>query len=289
MATSGDIAVLQFGVDSKWHWKYLTPSALSTFSFNSSVATPILTGIGIATGNIPSIPIPLGCMDMTLATPVVFDSELKTVGLTTTLTNLALLSGTSGVPRKTAAATWTLDTSTFLTGNQTITLLGDATGSGATTISLLLATVASAGTYTGVTINAKGLVTSGTQISYNNAASLAIQTVAAAANGSQVSSTQVAHVAYTVPTSTTSTIGGASSVTVVLEICSTNSTTAANWITIATCQNSQTVTLAIALQVVQVLQQQLCGVIPIGFFRRLRSIITGTGSASTASGQEVLI
>lgn len=209
--------------------------------------------------------------------------------LTTIITNMAALSGTTGVPRKTGAATWTLDTSSFLTGNQTITLSGDVTGSGATTITTTLATVATPGTYSGVTVNAKGLVTAGTTLSFNNAASVAIQTVAAAANGAQVSATQAAMVSYTVPTSTTSTIGGASSVTVVLEICSTNSAVAANWTTISSVQNSQTVTLAVALQVVQVLQQVVAGVVPAGFFRRLRSIISGTGSSSTASGQEVLM
>lgn len=44
------------------------------------------------------------------------------------------LTGTTGLLRKTAADTWTLDTSTFLTANQTITLSGDVTGSGTTAI-----------------------------------------------------------------------------------------------------------------------------------------------------------
>lgn len=35
MSTSGDIAVLQFGSDNKWHWQLFTPAALSTFSFNT--------------------------------------------------------------------------------------------------------------------------------------------------------------------------------------------------------------------------------------------------------------
>jgi len=55
------------------------------------------------------------------------------------LTAIAALSGTTGLVRKTAANTWTLDTSTYLTGNQTITFSGDATGSGATSVALTIA------------------------------------------------------------------------------------------------------------------------------------------------------
>lgn len=41
MPSNGDIAVLQFGNDSKWHWQFLTPAVLSTLSFNN-VTTPAL-------------------------------------------------------------------------------------------------------------------------------------------------------------------------------------------------------------------------------------------------------
>jgi len=61
------------------------------------------------------------------------------------LTAIAALAGTSGLARKTAANTWTLDTNTYLTANQTITLSGDVTGSGATAIT----TSISAATVTG--------------------------------------------------------------------------------------------------------------------------------------------
>lgn len=78
------------------------------------------------------------------------------------LTAIAALSGASGLPRKTALNTWVLDTATYLTANQNITIWGDATGSGTTAIALTLASVATAGTYRSVTIDAKGRVTSGT-------------------------------------------------------------------------------------------------------------------------------
>lgn len=78
---------------------------------------------------------------------------------------IAALAGTSGLLRKTAANTWSLDTSTYLTSNQTITLSGDASGSGTTAITVTLASVGTAGTYTKVTTDAKGRVTAGTTLS----------------------------------------------------------------------------------------------------------------------------
>jgi uncharacterized membrane protein len=78
------------------------------------------------------------------------------------LTSIAGLTGTTGFLKKTAANTFALDTSTYITGNQSISVSGDASGSGTTSIALTLATVATAGTYRSVTVNAKGLVTSGT-------------------------------------------------------------------------------------------------------------------------------
>lgn len=76
---------------------------------------------------------------------------------------IAALAGTTGFLKKTAANTWSLDTSTYITGNQTITVSGDATGSGSTSIALTLANSGvSAGTYKSVTVDAKGRVTAGT-------------------------------------------------------------------------------------------------------------------------------
>jgi phage-related tail fiber protein len=79
------------------------------------------------------------------------------------LTAIAGLAGTAGFLKKTAVNSWSLDTSTYLTGNQTVTISGDATGSGATSIALTLANSGvSAGTYRSVTVDAKGRVTAGT-------------------------------------------------------------------------------------------------------------------------------
>lgn len=80
------------------------------------------------------------------------------------LTAIAALAGTSGLLKKTAADTWTLDTTAYLTANQNITVSGDATGSGTTAIAVTLASVGTAGTYTKVTTDAKGRVTAGTTL-----------------------------------------------------------------------------------------------------------------------------
>ena len=83
------------------------------------------------------------------------------------LAAIAALAGTSGLLKKTAADTWTLDTSAYLTTNQSISVSGDATGSGTTAISLTLANSGvTAGTYnnsatanTPLTFDAKGRIT----------------------------------------------------------------------------------------------------------------------------------
>ncbi len=87
---------------------------------------------------------------------------------------IATLSGTTGFLKKTAANTWALDTNTYLTGNQTITLSGDVTGTGATGIAVTLANSGvTAGTYGSATqvpvftVDAKGRVTGVTNTSIN--------------------------------------------------------------------------------------------------------------------------
>lgn len=62
-----------------------------------------------------------------------------------------------------AASTAFVKAQNYITGNQTITFSGDATGSGTTSVALTLANSGvSAGTYKSVTVDAKGRVTGGT-------------------------------------------------------------------------------------------------------------------------------
>lgn len=63
-----------------------------------------------------------------------------------------------------AASTAFVKAQNYLTGNQTITFSGDASGSGTTSVTLTLASVGTAGTYAKVTTDAKGRVTSGTTL-----------------------------------------------------------------------------------------------------------------------------
>lgn len=80
------------------------------------------------------------------------------------LTSISTLTGT-GLLRRTGTETYTLDTSTFLTSNQSISLTGDATGSGATAITVTLGNSGvTAGTYTKITVDAKGRATAGTAL-----------------------------------------------------------------------------------------------------------------------------
>ncbi len=66
----------------------------------------------------------------------------------------------TGFLKKTAQNTWSLDTNTYLTGNQSITVSGDASGTGTTAISLTLATVGTPVTssFVKITTDTKGRV-----------------------------------------------------------------------------------------------------------------------------------
>lgn len=72
------------------------------------------------------------------------------------LTAIAVLPGSSGFLKKNAPDAWTLDTNTYLTGNQNITLTGGISGSGATNIN---ATVITNANLTGV-VTSEGNATS---------------------------------------------------------------------------------------------------------------------------------
>lgn len=87
-------------------------------------------------------------------------SGAVSLGASATATTPAAGSNTTAV-----ATTAFVKAQNYLTGNQSITISGDASGSGTTAITLTLVNVGTAGTYTKVTTDAKGRVTSGTTLS----------------------------------------------------------------------------------------------------------------------------
>jgi hypothetical protein len=113
------------------------------------------------------------------------------------LTAISVISANSGLLKKTAANTWSLDTNTYITGNETITLSGDMTGSGNTAITATLSTTGvAAGSYGTSTSVPTVLIDSRGRISSASNTSIAIDTSAivsgtfSAARISQASVTQ---------------------------------------------------------------------------------------------------
>lgn len=81
--------------------------------------------------------------------------------LNTDLTAILSLGDTGGFLKNVSAGHWEYDTNVYLTGNQPITISGDATGTGATAINLtLINTGVTGGTYSQVTVDSKGRVIS---------------------------------------------------------------------------------------------------------------------------------
>lgn len=127
----------------------ISPLTIDSYGRVSAVGSAV--SITPAWSNITGTPTTLAGYGITDAQPLDMD-----------LTKIASLTQTNGLLKKTATDTWTLDTNTYLTGNQSITLSGDATGSGATSISVTLANSGvTAGNYTKVAVDSKGRVTSG--------------------------------------------------------------------------------------------------------------------------------
>jgi len=100
-----------------------------------------------------------GAGTATLGKAVNFTGTVDFQGTTTALTVTAADNST-----KVATTAWVKNQG-YRTGNETINVFGDATGSGTTSITVTLAnTGVTAGTYTKVTVNSKGLVTSATTL-----------------------------------------------------------------------------------------------------------------------------
>lgn len=167
------------------------------------------------------------------------------------------------------------------------TLLARANHTGTQAVSTItgLATVATTGSYNDLS-DKPSIPTVSVPVINNNPGRTLITSTAA--TGFQVSSTKYSDVRYNVSTTTTATIGGPSSGDVVLETATTNSTTPSDWTIIDSSGNTQTITLAVVLNSVQVVKGTIGGVIPPGNYVRIRSVTnSGTPSFSYIRGQEV--
>lgn len=107
--------------------------------------------------------------------------------------------------------------------------------------------------------------------------------------GTQISSTQASWVAITGSVSTTATIGGASSGDIIIEVAPTNSATSGDWVEWGRIGNSQTISLALALNSVQVTKGQVMAFLPIGYWVKARTNGSGTVSYSLLDAKQILL
>lgn len=177
------------------------------------------------------------------------------------------------------------------------------TGSGAATYNpgtgvLNVPTPPAGGTVTSVGISSTTLTVSGSPVTTSGSVTVNLPTetindspgrslvTSTSATGFQISSTKNATACYEGSFSTTSTIGGPSSGTVVFETAATNSTTPGDWTIRARQTYSNNITLAIVLNQVQGNNWTICRRVQAGLFVRLRSSTTGTASVAIDTQQE---
>ncbi len=168
-------------------------TSAANFSGSTSGSAKLIAPAAAGTGTVITLPSTTGTLALTSAIPTVNSGTLAvsigTAGATNTSITWGTTSGfnanssgattydlrigpaisglaafmttaTAGFIRRTGQDTYGIDTNTYITGNQSISVTGDATGTGTTGIALTLATVNSnVGTFPKVTVNAKGLVT----------------------------------------------------------------------------------------------------------------------------------
>jgi len=105
--------------------------------------------------------------------------------------------------------------------------------------------------------------------------------------GFRPSTTRNTLASYNIKITSTASIAGNADGSVVLEVCPTNSATAGDWIEIGRQSNSQVLSLAVVLNSVQGQGVPLIGVIPTGWYAKLRTITTtGTVGFTYVSGSE---
>lgn len=186
-------------------------------------------------------------------------------------------------------------TSQDLTSNRTwsvgtVTSVAAGTGlSGGTITStgtISMPNTGTSGTYSSVTTDVQGRVTSGTNRNINDSPGRTLVTTTSS-TGFQISSTRDAVVNYEGTFQTTSTIGGPASVTVYLETANTNSTMPSDWTIIAQQTNTNSITLAVVLQQVDIEPWSFSRTIAAGKYVRIRyGNITGTATATINTQQQ---
>lgn len=244
---------------------FITASALAPYALISSVPTntnQLTNGAGFITG------ITGGQVISALGiTPISQAGARTAVSLTTT--------GTSGA-------------STYDNSTGVLNIPNYAPGTGTvTSVSISSSTLTVSGTVTtsgALTVNIPAR-------SFNSAPARTLVSIAAAANGFQISSTRDSSVSYSITISCAVQIGVATNVEgyVVLEICPTNSSTAGDWVEISRVTNAQNIALALALSSTAKNGAPVAGKVPAGFYSRLRSVnVSGTPTYTTNGQQEVM-
>lgn len=121
-----------------------------------------------------------------------------------------------------------------------------------------------------------------------SALSLSLQTGTGAV-GTQVSTTRNSYVMLNGVVSTTATIGGASAGDIILEVAPTNSATAGDWVEWGRIGNSQTISLALTLNSVQVTKGMAVCFVPAGSYVKARQAGSGTVSYTLSSAKQILV
>lgn len=279
----------------------VVPTTVSTFTNDAGYTTTTALNAGLATkltipaGTTSQVVLGNGTLGTLPVIPTAVSSFTNDAGYSTTSALTAGLAGKLNTPTGTASQCVRGDGSIGTCPGGTVTSVGvtssdlTVTGSpvtGSGSITLALPNTGTAGTYSLVTTDAKGRVTSGTNMSINDAPARSLVT-STNATGFQISATRNARVCYEGTVSTTSTIGGPASATVFLETAATNSTTPGDWTVKARQTYSNNITLAVVLNQVQLNNWSMCRDIPAGLYVRVRSgSITGTASVSINSEQQ---
>lgn len=237
----------------------------------------------------------IGKIGKSLGTSLAITMEMQTGGiakymLSNTLTNNNQLSNGSGYVTPSSASAFTNKTGNISMWTNNAGYLTSVPAQSFASLTSKPTTLSGYGITDAypLTGNPSGFITSMPTKTFNNAPARSIVSTAAAANGWQVSLTKDANVSYSASINTSVSLSGNSSGYIVLEICPTNSSTAVNWIEINRISSGQSGTLVVGLVLNQVGGAPLTGLVPAGYYARIRSVnVSGTPTYTTNGQQEV--